>query len=114
MTAAAALQDAREAAHELGILAEPHRLLLLRQLRRGPRSAGFLAGALEISPSLASHHLAVLVEAGLLSRRQHGQYVCYTADRERVRELYERLGRLAGTTGRVGLAADRASRADPC
>ncbi len=95
------------------MLAEPHRLLVLRHLRRGARTAGFLADAVGMSPSLASHHLAVLVEAGLVTRRQTGQFVCYAAERERVRELYQRLGRLAGA---VGTAVEQAPPDDlnPC
>jgi DNA-binding transcriptional ArsR family regulator len=107
-------QSAERISQDLGVLAEPHRLLVLRHLRRGARSAGFLAQAIGMSPSLASHHLAVLVGAGLVTRRQKGQFVCYAADRERVRQLYRNLGQLAGA---VGVAADDpAARAadDPC
>jgi len=97
----------------LAALAEPHRLLILRQLRRGPRSAGYLARALEIAPSLASHHLMALVEAGLVTRRRSGSFVCYTAETTRVRELHTRLGVLAGATGPASDHAARAA-ADPC
>lgn len=97
----------------LTALAEPHRLLILRQLRRGPRTAGYLARALGIAPSLASHHLMALVDAGLVSRRRTGSFVCYTADTAHVRELHQRLGVLAGATGP---ASDRAAQmlANPC
>jgi len=97
----------------LTALAEPHRLLILRQLRRGPRTAGYLARALGIAPSLASHHLMALVEAGLVTRRRTGSFVCYTADTAHVRELHQRLGVIAGATGP---ASDHAAKvaADPC
>jgi DNA-binding transcriptional ArsR family regulator len=94
------------------VLAEPHRLLMVRHLRRGARTAGFLAEALTISPSLASHHLGVLVEAGLVSRRQSGSFACYAVNRPRLQELHRELGRFAGATGApvdVQHAAD-----DPC
>lgn len=81
---------------QLAVLAEPHRLLMLRHLRRGELYAGHLAQALGISPSLASHHLAALVESGLVRRRQHGSYVCFSADRERLVALHTELGRLTG------------------
>ena len=80
----------------LAVLGEPHRLQMLRWLRRGPRTAGFLADAIGISPSLASHHLSVLVESGLVTRRQVGTFVCYSADRAKVKALHAELGRLAG------------------
>lgn len=80
----------------LAVLGEPHRLQMLRWLRRGPRTAGFLAEALGVSPSLASHHLSVLVDAGLVTRRQVGTFVCYASDRSRVKAVHRELGRLAG------------------
>ena len=113
MVSAVTRAEAVAVSDELAVLAEPHRLLALRHLRRGARSAGFLASALGISPSLASHHLGVLVDAGLVTRQAKGHFVCYSADHERVRELHGRLGRLAGLTGAV---ADEARRRadDPC
>ena len=98
---------------ELGVLAEPHRMLVLRHLRRGPRSAGFLANAVGIPPSLASHHLSVLLAAGLVTRRREGHFICYMANRQAVRDLYPRLGRLAGTTGAVAESQPADVIADP-
>ncbi|MHB8342352.1 MAG: ArsR/SmtB family transcription factor [Mycobacteriales bacterium] len=111
MVSTATRQDAEEAARDLAVLAEAHRLLVLRHLRRGPRSAGFLAEAIGMSPSLASHHLAVLIEAGLVTRQHKGNYVCYATDHSRLRALYDRLGRLAGATG---VAAATGGGVDPC
>ena len=108
-----AQEQAEQLSSGLTAMAEPHRLLILRQLRRGPRTAGYLARALGIAPSLASHHLTALVEANLVSRRRAGSYVCYTADTARVRELHNRLGILAGATGPAGDHAAQAA-ADPC
>jgi len=84
---------------DLRVLAEPHRMLVLRHLRRGSRSAGFLAQAVGMEPSLASHHLAVLTDVGLITRRRTGHYICYAANRDRFKELYQALGRLVGATG---------------
>ena len=110
---AQAQRQAERLSIALAALAEPHRLLILRQLRRGPRSAGYLSRALGIAPSLASHHLTALVDAGLVSRRRSGSFVCYTADTVKVRDLHRRLGVLAGATGP---ASDHAAEvaADPC
>lgn len=113
MVSSQAQQQAERLSIALAALAEPHRLLILRQLRRGPRTAGYLSRALGIAPSLASHHLTALVEAGLVTRRRAGSFVCYTAETARVRDLHDRLGVLAGATGP---ASDHAARiaADPC
>ncbi len=81
---------------QLAVLAEPHRLLILRHLRRGDQYAGRLAKALDISASLASHHLAALVESGLVTRRQRGPFACFSANRAALRELHTELGRLMG------------------
>ncbi len=103
--------EAEHISGELSALAEPNRLLMMRYLRRGARSAGFLAQAVGIGPSLASHHLSVLADTGLVTRRRQGHFVCYAANRERVRELHQRLGRLAGATGTGDVSA---SADDPC
>ena len=96
--------------HTLAVLGEPHRLQMLRWLRRGPRTAGFLASAIGVSPSLASHHLSVLVESGLVTRRQVGTFVCYSADRGKVKALHTELGRLAGAL----LPDDDGEASAPC
>lgn len=106
--------QAEQVSVDLAVIAEPHRLLVLRHLRRGARSAGFLATAIGMSPSLASHHLAVLAEAGLVTRRQKGHYVCYAADRARVRELYRRLGVLTGLSGPAATEPASLKADDPC
>ncbi|MDQ3305593.1 MAG: metalloregulator ArsR/SmtB family transcription factor [Actinomycetota bacterium] len=89
-------REVERISHTLAVLGEPHRLQMLRWLRRGPRTAGYLAQAIGVSPSLASHHLSVLVSSGLVSRRQVGTFVCYSADRTKVKALHSELGRLAG------------------
>lgn len=96
MVSAFSRQQVERISHTLAVLGEPHRLQMLRWLRRGPRTAGYLANAIGVSPSLASHHLSVLVDSGLVTRRQVGTFVCYAADRRKVRALHGELGRLAG------------------
>jgi len=92
-------RQAEQVCADVHVLAEPHRLLIVRHLRRGARTAGFIADALAISPSLASHHLGVLMEAGLVSRRQSGSFACYAVNRARLQEVHRELGRFAGATG---------------
>jgi ArsR family transcriptional regulator len=41
-----------------------------------------LAEALELAPSTISHHMSVLVRAGLVSARKKGLWVYYKVDRE--------------------------------
>lgn len=113
MVSAVTRTEAERLSEELGVLAEPHRLLVLRHLRRGARSAGFLAQAVGMPPSLASHHLSVLADAGLVTRRRQGHFICYAANRKAVKELHQRLGTLAGATG-AAVDALAPTADDPC
>jgi DNA-binding transcriptional ArsR family regulator len=51
----------------LAALADPHRRGVVEILRRGPRSAGALAEALEITPPAMSRHLKTLRDCGLVT-----------------------------------------------
>lgn len=113
MVTAPTRNEAERLSDDLSVLAEPHRLLVLRHLRRGARSAGFLAQAVGMPPSLASHHLSVLADAGLVTRRRKGHFICYAANRPAVKDLHQRLGRLAGATG-AAVDSLPASADNPC
>ena len=112
MISAVTRDEVGRLADELAAMAEPHRLLMLRHLRRGPRSAGYLAHAVGMPQPLAAYHLAVLLEAGLITKRRKGQFSCYAADRERVKALHQRIGRLVGAAGAV--SERRPAADDPC
>lgn len=63
-------------------LGEPMRVRVLDQLRDGELCVGELAAQLGAGQQNVSKHLAVLVEAGMLSRRKQGNHVYYRiADR---------------------------------
>ncbi len=113
MTSTLTLRELELLSGELSVLAEPHRLLILRHLRRGRRTVGFLARACGMTQPLTSHHLAVLLEAGLVTRERRGAFTCYAADTRRVQEVHRRLGRLAGAVGAVAEESTRRSK-DPC
>jgi len=94
-------------AEDLAVLAEPHRLLVLGELRGGPRSAGSLARATGMAPSLASHHLSVLLRADLVSRWREGSFVYYTLNRNRAGEIQQALARLTRPPGGARANANR-------
>ncbi|MBB5502501.1 helix-turn-helix transcriptional regulator [Paraburkholderia sp. MM5384-R2] len=75
--------DTINAVRALGALAHESRLAIFRQLVvAGPEgmAAGEIAQQLGISPSGLSFHLKDLTHAGLVSPRQEGRFVIYTAN----------------------------------
>jgi DNA-binding transcriptional ArsR family regulator len=59
-------------------LSEPNRCLIFRALLKNSRAnVDQLASAIGISESLASQHLKILREAGLVTRRKEGKRVYY-------------------------------------
>lgn len=65
-----------------GVLAEPVRLQLLALIVSHPDGevrAGALPDRVERSKATVSHHLAVLVDAGLVKRRRSGRLMLYRA-----------------------------------
>lgn len=99
MVSPAAKKEVGRLSDALGALGHPHRLLLLRYLRRGARTAGYLSEVSGLPQSLAGYHLGVLLEAGLVTRSRRGSFSCYAADREGVRALHEQVLRLVGAAG---------------
>jgi len=110
MVSSVTREEAGRLSDDLAVIAEPNRLLMLRHLRRGPRSAGYLTRALGIPQPLAGYHLSVLLKAGLVTKQRKGSFSCYAADRDRVKELHARVGRLVGASG----AASDEPTDDPC
>lgn len=62
----------------LAALAAPERLRIVRFLRDGPKNVSEVAEMLETAVVNASHHLAVLHNAGLLQRERQGRHILYS------------------------------------
>jgi ArsR family transcriptional regulator len=58
-------------------LADPKRLLIINELRDGPRPVGDLAEALGVSQPNVSRHLAVLRDRGFVTTERFGSSVHY-------------------------------------
>jgi ArsR family transcriptional regulator len=71
------LEHYRAHAELCKVLTDPKRLMLLDALRRGERSVGELAEAIDASLPNASQHLAVLRSSGLVDAHRTGQTVRY-------------------------------------
>jgi DNA-binding transcriptional ArsR family regulator len=111
MVSALAQKEVDRLSESLAALGEPHRLLLLRYLRRGARTTRYLSEVSGLPQSLTSYHLAVLLQAGLITRTRSGSFSCYSANRAQVRALNERVLRLIGASGDPDQAP---SPDDPC
>jgi ArsR family transcriptional regulator, arsenate/arsenite/antimonite-responsive transcriptional repressor len=85
--------DAEELANAFKVLADPVRLRLLSLIaaRDGETCACELVGVLDRSQPTISHHLAVLHDAGLLSREKRGRWVWYRTVPTRIEALRDSL-----------------------
>lgn len=72
--------EAAELAAALKVLAEPARLRLLSLIQSQPSSEAcvcHLTGPLGLTQPTVSHHLKVLLDAGLVEREQRGSWAFY-------------------------------------
>lgn len=58
-------------------LGEPYRLRILQELRQGEQSVGELVAVLDGNQPNVSKHLAILHDAGLVSRRREATSIYY-------------------------------------
>lgn len=82
--------DSGHAVAALGALAQPTRLAIFRLLVEAGaegRVVGRIGEALDVAPTTLSFHLKTLSAAGLVSARQDGRFVIYTADFDAMRRL---------------------------
>jgi DNA-binding transcriptional ArsR family regulator len=82
-------RNAARVARLLKAMGNPNRLMILCQLSAGERSVGALAGAVGLSQSALSQHLAKLREDGLVTTRRQAQSVLYSLSSEEVRTLID-------------------------
>lgn len=79
-----------DAVRSLAALAQDTRLAVFRLLvQQGPSgmAAGEVASSLDISPATLSFHLKELSHAGLVTSRQEGRFIFYSADFAAMNEL---------------------------
>ena len=81
--------DAAATATVFKALAHPHRVQVVNLLVRSgfPVCVCDLTAAVGLAQSTVSHHLRLLVEAGLLRREQRGTWAYYSVDRDAMRRL---------------------------
>lgn len=68
-------------------LNDPTRRAILELLRAGPRTAGDIAEAFDLTKPTISHHLDLLRQADLVTSEKNGLFVTYTLNMTVVDEL---------------------------
>jgi len=71
------MPETASCASVLKILADDTRLAVMELLLEGPRYVGEMMEQLDVEPSLFSHHLRVLRDAGLVTAERDGKAVLY-------------------------------------
>ena len=74
-------------AETFGLLGDPTRLSIVLACQKEEISAGDIADALGLSPSLASHHLRLLRAARMVRAERRGKQVFYSMADECVRDV---------------------------
>ena len=88
-------QDAEQLAAALKVIADPARLRLLSLIQAQPGGEAcvcHLTEPLGLSQPTVSHHLKVLLDAGLVEREQRGSWAYFRVVPERSATLREILG----------------------
>ncbi len=76
-----------------GLLADPTRLGIVMVCAKGEISAGAVAQALALSPSLVSHHLRLLKAARMVKAERRGKQIHYTLQDACVRDVLQIMSR---------------------
>jgi ArsR family transcriptional regulator len=85
----------QQLAERLKVLAEPKRLLILNLLMEGVHCNCELGEYLDMTPSLISHHIRALREAGLVEMERDvidGRWIYYSVNVAAMRELNDVFG----------------------
>lgn len=67
----------KELAEFLGVLAHPHRIRIVQELRGGEMDVNGLQAVLEVSHSRVSQHLSVMRSNRIVAERRDGRHVHY-------------------------------------
>jgi DNA-binding transcriptional ArsR family regulator len=91
----------RETVRVLAALSDENRFRIVSLLagEDGELSCGAISKALSLSPSLLSHHLSILAEAGIVGRRKNGLWTMNALDRPVIERQLEALETLIGRNG---------------
>jgi ArsR family transcriptional regulator, arsenate/arsenite/antimonite-responsive transcriptional repressor len=95
----------RELIRALKAIADPTRFRMIQEIAEaGELSCGEVASRFDVSQPTISHHLKVLMDAGLLVQRAKGKHHYTSVDRDLLANL------IAVLPGRLGTSAPRKRR----
>ena len=104
----------RETVRVLAALSDENRFRIVELLAgEGELSCGAIGTALDISPSLLSHHLSILTEAGLIGRRKNGLWTMNGLQRPVLARQIDALSSLLGNGHANGNGNGNGHGADP-
>ena len=69
-------------------ISDENRLRILDYLKEKERTASELLEIMDFGQSTLSHHMKILVEAGVVNARRQGKWVYYHVDEEAIRKIY--------------------------
>ncbi len=91
-----------EAAECLKTLAHPHRLRMISMLLDDEYTVGDLAEACDIRSNMASEHLRMMKDRGLLSSRREGRRTYYRVEDRRLASIMDCISGRYGQNNRSG------------
>ena len=94
------LKEVSQTADLLKIIAEENRLKILCTLKTGERCVCDIWQDLGISQNLASHHLKVLKEVGLIDSRREGLKVIYWINKRKMKKFNSLINNFLQTYGK--------------
>jgi DNA-binding transcriptional ArsR family regulator len=104
----------RETVRVLAALSDENRFRIVSLLaaEEGELTCGAIGKALDLSPSLLSHHLSILAEAGIIGRRKNGLWTMNALERPVIERQLAVLDSLIGR-GANGNGTALAPTAEP-
>jgi ArsR family transcriptional regulator, arsenate/arsenite/antimonite-responsive transcriptional repressor len=91
----------QEMVRVLAALSDENRFRIVSLLagEEGELSCGAISKALDLSPSLLSHHLSILAQAGIVGRRKNGLWTMNVLERPVIERQLAALDSLIGRNG---------------
>ena len=84
-------------------LADENRLEIIRMLRDGEKCGCIILEKLNITQPTLSHHMKVLIEAGVVTARKEGKWQYYSLVTENIEEFQELIHQILNTKQKEGV-----------